>query len=55
LTLLTILERNVRTQIAVGAGIERVELADMQRPRRTMWALGIDGRTRSRLDGRHGR
>src|SRR6185295_6445471 len=52
---LTILERNVRTEIAVGTGIERIELADMQGPRRTMWTLGTDGRTRSRLDGWHGR
>ena len=52
---LTVLKRNVRTEIAVGAGIERIELADMQGPRRTMRTLRIDGRTRCRLDGRHGR
>ena len=52
---LPILERNVRAEIAVGARIERIELADVQGPCRTMWAFGVNRRTRRRLDGRHSR
>ena len=31
------------------------KVADMQGPRRSVWAFGINRRTRRRLDGRHSR
>ncbi len=52
---LAVLERDVGLEIAVAAGIERVVLADMQRPRGAMRPLGIDSGAGCRLDGRHRR
>ena len=43
------------TKVAVGAGIERIVLADMQRPRGAVRAFGIDGGAGRRLDRRHRR
>ena len=52
---LTVLERDIGAEVAVGAGVERIMLADMQRPRGAMRAFGIDGSAGRRLDRRHRR
>ena len=52
---LAIFERDVRAEIAVAAGIERIVLADMQRPRGAVRAFGIDGGAGRRFDRRHRR
>ena len=52
---LAVLERDVGREVAVAAGIERIVLADMQRPRGAVRAFGIDGGAGRRLDRRHRR
>ena len=52
---LPVLERDIGTEVAVGAGVERIMLADVQGPRGSMRAFGIDRGVGCRLDGRHRR
>ena len=50
---LAVLERDVGAEVAIAAPLERVVLADMQRPRRPVRAFRIDCGAGMRLDGRH--
>ena len=52
---LAVLERDVGAEVAVGAGVERIVLADMQGPRGAVRAFGIDRGAGRRLDRRHRR
>jgi hypothetical protein len=49
----TILQRDVRLKVAVGAGIERVKLANMERASGPVRALGIHSCTGRLFDRRH--
>ena len=52
---LAILERHIGPEVAVGAGIERIVLADMQWPRGAVRPFGIDRRAGRCLDRGHRR